>query len=190
MTASPDWQPMLEGERVLLRPTRPDDFEEMFTAAADPLILADHPAKERCTEPGFRKYFDGAIESRGALTILDKTTGAIVGCSRFHDHQRDRGRVEIGYTFLVRSCWGGAVNGEVKRLMLDHAFRFVDTVQFAIAEDNVRSRRACEKIGATLSEATEARMTSGGLVNYRIYEIERADWNHSTSGQANGPCPE
>ena len=174
MTASPDWQPTLEGERVLLRPTVSDDFDEMFAAASDPLIWADHPAKERCTEPGFRQYFEGALQSGGALTVVDKATGAIVGCSRYHDHQPDRSRVEIGYTFLVRSCWGGAVNGEVKRLMLDHAFRFVDTVQFAIAEDNIRSRRACEKIGATLSAASETRMTGGGPVPYCIYEIRCA----------------
>jgi RimJ/RimL family protein N-acetyltransferase len=171
MTFSPDWQPTLEGERVLLRPTVPEDLDEMFAAASDPLIWAGHPAKERSTEAGFRKYFDGALESGGALTIVDKATGAIVGCSRYHDPQSDR--VEIGYTFLVRSCWGGAVNGEVKRMMLDHAFRFVDTVQFAIAEDNIRSRRACEKIGATLSEASEARMTGGSPVRYCIYEIAR-----------------
>lgn len=173
MTASPDWQPTLEGELVLLRPTRHDDFDEMFAAASDPLIWADHPAKDRCTEPGFRKFFEAALESGGALTILDKASGRIVGCSRYHDYQPDRNRVEIGYTFLVRSCWGGAVNGEVKRLMVAHAFRFVDTVQFAVAEDNIRSRRACEKIGATLSEATEMRMTGGGPVPYCIYEIRR-----------------
>jgi RimJ/RimL family protein N-acetyltransferase len=173
MTATPDWQPTLDGELVLLRPTTRDDYDEMFAAASDPLIWAGHPAKDRCTEPGFRKYFDGAVESGGALTIIAKATGAIVGCSRYHDYEPERSRVEIGYTFLVRSCWGGAVNGEVKRLMLAHAFRFVDTVQFAIAEDNIRSRRACEKIGAALSDARETRMTGGGPVPYCIYEIRR-----------------
>jgi RimJ/RimL family protein N-acetyltransferase len=175
MTAAPDWQPTLEGDLVLLRPTRPDDWDEMFAAASDPLIWAGHPAKDRYTEPVFRKYFDAALDSGGALTIIDKETGGIVGCSRYHDYQAEESRVEIGYTFLVRSCWGGAVNGEVKRLMLAHAFRFVDTVQFAVAADNFRSRRACEKIGATLSDKTEMRPTAGGEIPYCIYEISRVD---------------
>ena len=175
MTASPDWQPTLEGDLVLLHPTRLDDWEEMFAAASDPLIWAGHPAKDRCTEPGFRKYFDGALQSGGALTIVDKPNGRIVGCSRYHDYVPDLSRVEIGYTFLVRSCWGGAVNGEVKRLMLDHAFHFVDTVQFAVAEDNIRSRKACEKIGAILSDRREMRPTAGGDIPYCIYEIRRVD---------------
>lgn len=171
---SPNWQPRLEGELVLLRPTRPEDWDDMFSAASDPLIWAGHPAKERYTEPEFRKYFDAALQSNGALTIIDKMTGRIVGCSRYHDHDRERSRVEIGYTFLVRCCWGGMVNGEVKRLMLDHAFRFIETVQFAIAEDNIRSRRACEKIGATFSRQVETRMIGHRTISYCIYEISRA----------------
>lgn len=175
MTDAPDWQPAIEGELVLLRPTRSEDWDEMFAAASDPLIWAGHPAKDRYTEPVFRNFFDGALESGGALTIVDKATARIIGCSRYHDHVPGLSRVEIGYTFIVRSCWGGAVNGEVKRLMLDHAFNFVDTVQFAVAADNMRSRKACEKIGATLSDRTEIRMTAGGEVPYCIYEIGRVD---------------
>lgn len=175
MTASPDWQPLLEGELVLLRPTRPEDWDEMFAAASDPLIWAGHPAKDRYTEPVFRSFFEAALKSGGALTILDKATSQIIGCSRYHDHQSGESRVEIGYTFLVRSSWGGPVNGEVKRLMLGHAFRFVDTVQFAVAADNIRSRKACEKIGATLSDRREMRMTGGGEIPYCIYEVSRVD---------------
>jgi len=173
MEASPNWQPTLEGDLVVLRPTQPDDWEEMFAAASDPFIWAGHPAKDRYTEPAFRKYFEGALQSRGALTIVDKASGHIIGCSRYHDYEPELSRVEIGYTFLVRSCWGGAVNGEVKRLMLAHAFRFVDTVQFAVAEDNIRSRKACEKIGAALSKRREMRPTAGGEIPYCIYEIRR-----------------
>jgi RimJ/RimL family protein N-acetyltransferase len=56
--------------------------------------------------------------------------------------------VEIGWTFLARSHWGGRYNGEMKTLMLRHAFRFVGTVIFVIGTRNLRSQRAVEKIGA------------------------------------------
>jgi RimJ/RimL family protein N-acetyltransferase len=171
MTIAPDWQPTLTGELVHLRPTRAEDREAMFAAASDPLIWAGHPASDRWTAPQFAKYFDGALASGGALTILGRAGGRIVGCSRYHDHDPRLGRVEIGYTFLVRDCWGGRYNGEVKSLMLAHAFRFVDTVQFAVAETNLRSRRAVEKIGATLADRTEQRITAGKLVPYCIYEV-------------------
>lgn len=170
---APDWQPTLAGERVLLRPTRPDDWPEMFAAASDPLIWAGHPANDRYTEPRFRDYFDGAIRSGGALTILDRASGRIVGCSRFHEHDAERRRVVIGYTFLVRGCWGGGYNGEVKRLMIGHALRFVDTIVFAIAASNLRSRKAIEKIGAILTDDTEMRMAAGALIPYCLYEVRK-----------------
>jgi RimJ/RimL family protein N-acetyltransferase len=55
--------------------------------------------------------------------------------------------VEIGWTFLARSHWGGKYNGQMKELMLRHAFRFVERVVFLIGEHNLRSQRAVEKIG-------------------------------------------
>ena len=62
------------------------------------------------------------------------------------------GEMEIGWTFLARSYWGGAMNRELKRMMLAHAFRFVPRVIFVVGERNLRSRRAMEKIGARLTE--------------------------------------
>ena len=62
--------------------------------------------------------------------------------------------VEIGWTFLARAYWGGRYNGEMKRLMLEHAFRSVDRVIFIIGPENRRSQRAVEKIGAVRSGST------------------------------------
>ncbi|HET8617812.1 MAG TPA: GNAT family N-acetyltransferase [Acidimicrobiales bacterium] len=72
----------------------------------------------------------------------------IIGTSHFgrYDHTRDE--VEIGWTFLARSHWGGPYNGEMKRLMLRHAFRSVDTVVFRVHSLNFRSQRAVVKLGA------------------------------------------
>jgi N-acetyltransferase len=146
-----DLQPTgLRGELVELRPLRPDDFEALFAVASDSLIWEQHPAKDRYTLPVFRKYFDGAIASGGAFLVTDRKTGEVIGCSRYHDLRETESRIEIGFTFLVRSRWGGAYNGELKRLMLDHAFRFVNTVVFTAGPTNFRSRRALEKIGAVL----------------------------------------
>ncbi|HEY7855361.1 MAG TPA: GNAT family N-acetyltransferase [Terriglobales bacterium] len=146
-----DLQPThLRGKLVALRPLRPDDFDAVFAAASDPLIWEQHPSSDRYTLPVFRKYFDGAIASGGAFLVTDRETGEVIGCSRYHDLREAESQVEIGFTFLIRSRWGGAYNGELKRLMLDHAFRFVKTVVFTAGPTNFRSRRALEKIGAVL----------------------------------------
>lgn len=71
----------------------------------------------------------------------------VIGSSRFHGYDADNSEIEIGWTFLARSRWGGAYNGEMKQLMLRHAFRFVKSVIFLVGPRNVRSQRAMEKIG-------------------------------------------
>jgi RimJ/RimL family protein N-acetyltransferase len=143
-----DLQPVLKGDLLELRPLRPEDHDALYAVARDPLIWEQHPAKERATPEGFRRFFDESLASGGALLATDARTGEVIGSSRFFGHDEARGEIEIGWTFLARSCWGGVYNGEMKRLMLRHAFRFVNSVVFLIAPANFRSQRAVEKIGA------------------------------------------
>ena len=147
-------QPVLTGETLSLRPLAPTDFAATFKAASDPLIWELHPQPTRYQEAVFKTFFDGAIQSGGAFAILDKNTQEIIGSSRYYDYQPDKSQIIIGYTFLTRKYWGGHFNRELKKLMLEHAFQFVDTVLFEVGANNLRSRRAMEKIGGTLVGAT------------------------------------
>ena len=141
-------QPTLTGELVSLRPLQPADFDQLFAVARDPQIWEQHPCSDRYQEPVFREFFRDALESGGALLAQDQGDGKTIGSSRFYGYDPSRSEIEIGWTFLARSHWGGRYNGEMKRLMLDHAFRFVEHVVFLIGPENLRSQRAVEKIGA------------------------------------------
>ena len=176
-----DRQPTLEGERLLLRPLRNDDWGALFAVAADPLVWELHPAHDRWQAPVFRAFFDDALAQGGALAVIDKTSGRIVGSSRLQSYDpANGGSVEIGWTFLARSHWGGAVNRDMKRLMLAHALQAVERVRFRVGETNWRSRRAMEKIGGRLTDATETAIMAGAPVVHVIYEITRQSF-------ANGP---
>ena len=142
-----DYQPVLKGDLVELRPLRRDDHAELYAVAADPLIWAQHPVGNRHEEAVFRGFFEEALASGGALVVIENESRRIIGSSRFHGYDRERSEVEIGWTFLARSYWGGRYNGEMKRLMLEHAFRFVRSVVFLVGPENIRSQRAVEKIG-------------------------------------------
>ena len=176
MIVTPDLQPTLMGEHVIVRPVRAADWDGMFAAASDPKIWELHPESDRYQEAVFRKYFEGALASHSALTIIDKASGAIIGSSRYWGYDAERGEVEIGWTFLARDYWGGVFNAEVKKLMLDHAFTFVDTVVFWIGADNVRSRRATEKIGGVLRDGIVYRGEAEGDPHV-VYEV-RANARH------------
>jgi N-acetyltransferase len=162
-----DLQPYLKGDLLELRPLRPDDFRDLYAVAADPLIWEQHPCNDRWQEEVFKAFFRDALASGGALVAIDRKDGRVIGSSRFHGYDEGKGEVEIGWTFLARSHWGGAYNGEMKRLMLRHAFKFVKSVVFLVGPRNFRSRRAVEKIGGVLA-GSRPDATGRESVVYRI----------------------
>lgn len=140
-------QPVLQGELVQLRPLRPDDFAALYAVASDPLIWEQHPSSDRYKLEVFEQFFRAALESGGAFAVVDLRDGRIIGSSRFHGYDKEKSEIEIGWTFLARSYWGGVYNREMKQLMVRHALQFVRKVVFLVGPQNYRSQKAMEKIG-------------------------------------------
>ncbi len=180
-------QPVLAGERVTLRPLAPDDFDAVFAAAGDPLIWEQHPEPDRWKREVFQRYFDGGIASGGAFAAIDPQTRRVIGSTRYCNLVPGR-QVEIGWTFLERRHWGGTVNGEMKRLMIDHAHRFVPRVVFVVGEHNQRSRRALLKIGARLDASAETRRLAAAGDREVVFTIDRAARTPETGGGRTPPC--
>ena len=141
-------QPILKGELIELRPLAPEDWDELFAVASDSLIWEQHPEPDRYKEGVFRVFFKEALESGGAFVIIDRKTQHIMGSTRFYGYDPEKSEIENGWTFLARKYWGGRYNTEMKRLLLNHAFKFVESVVFFVGEENVRSQKAMEKVGA------------------------------------------
>ena len=167
-------QPVLEGERLLLRPLHADDWAALYAVASDPLVWEVHPANDRWQEPVFRAYFGDALAQGGALAVIDRQSDQIIGSSRMQAYDpADGGSIEIGWTFLARSHWGGAYNAEMKRLMLAHALQAVHRVLFRVGADNHRSRAAMTKIGGRLTDRVEMATMAGREVPHVVFEITR-----------------
>lgn len=179
-----DLQPVLEGPTLRLCPLAPGDHDALYAVARDPLLWAQHPAHDRHDPAVFAKLFDESLASKGALVVIERARGAIIGSSRYSLAYAEPGEVEIGWTFLARSRWGGATNRELKQLMLAHAFGFVDRVMFRIGEHNLRSRRALEKIGGILTERTQIAYLAGGRTVHVIYTIDAGDFAASPPEKA------
>jgi N-acetyltransferase len=180
-----DPQPRLAGPTLTLRPLRADDFEPLYAVASDALIWALHPDPSRAERAGFERFFADSLSSGGALIVTANQpghgdtgpgdAGAIIGTSRFYDFDPVNRELAIGYTFLARSHWGGEANHEMKRLMIDHAFGWVDTLWFHVGKYNLRSRRAMEKIGAKISHEGE-RPQNGVMIPFLYYRIDASHW--------------
>lgn len=169
----PDWQPVLRGTRVHLRPLYASDLDALHAAAADPLVWAQHSEPNRHERAVFERFFAGALASRGALVVAEAATGRIVGSSRWYDWDPATRSVVMGYTFLARDHWGTGTNREVKQLMLAHSFQWAETVWFHVSPGNLRSQRALERIGAQL-DREELVLVGGTPSPRRIYRIQRA----------------
>jgi RimJ/RimL family protein N-acetyltransferase len=168
----PDFQPTLIGPTITIRPITSRDWTELYAAGSDPEIWKVHPVSDRYTEPEFRKFFDGAVHSKMGFVFVERASGRLIGSSRYYGYDPERSEIEIGWTFIVRGWWGGAANREVKRLMLDHAFTFVDTVVFWVGEENWRSQGAMTKIGGVKREGIFTRDASD-KTPYVIFEITK-----------------
>jgi N-acetyltransferase len=165
-------QPTLTGQTLFLRPTTPEDREPLFAVASDREIWAIHPMHNRWQRPVFDAFFDDGLASGGALSVIDKSTGLVIGSSRYgRDHCADDS-IEIGWTYLARAYWGGRNNAEMKFLMITHALQHFQSVYFMVGETNLRSRRAMEKIGGQLTDCTYDKVAADGVpVTHVIYEM-------------------
>jgi RimJ/RimL family protein N-acetyltransferase len=166
-------QPHLVGDLLELRPLRPEDWASLSAVAADPLIWEQHPARDRYQEEVFKEFFRGALASGGAFVVIDRQTQMIIGSSRYFGFDPSKREIEIGWTFLARSHWGGKYNAELKRLMLGHAFKYVESVVFLIGPANVRSQKAIEKIGGVMIERRKQTNFEGEAVEQVVYQIKK-----------------
>ncbi len=154
-----DLQPHLSNDLIELKPLHEGDFEKLFAVASDPLIWEQHPDSLRYTREVFEKYFAGAVESKSAFLIYDKISNDLIGSSRYYDNKPAEHSIAIGWTFLARSHWGNTFNKALKKLMIDYAFKYVDTIVFHVGSNNMRSRKAVEKLGAILLSEIDGTVT-------------------------------
>ena len=163
----------LKNDLVWLEPLKQEHFEELYLVASDPLIWEQHPNPDRYKLDAFTNYFKGAMESGGAFIIRDTLSGKALGSSRYCAYDAANKEIQIGYTFFARSCWGKSINKEVKTLMLNHAFNYVDKVAFYVGANNIRSQKAMERIGGIkVREEVVAYFGEPDRLNFR-YEINK-----------------
>ncbi len=179
-----DLQPILKSELLELRPLRAEDFHDLYAVASDPLIWEQHLFSDRYQAEVFKEFLREALGSGGALIAIDAKDGQVIGSSRFHGYDEEKSEVEIGWTFLARSHWGDIYNRDMKRLMLQHAFGFVESVIFVVGVRNLRSQWAVEKIGAV---RVGSRTDAGGRESV-VYQITRpASFTHSLPAKDSRP---
>jgi len=143
----------LYGNAVDLRPLEQEYFVELGRAAADKRLWQHIPTD--CSDPDkFMRAYQTALLERTAgrqypFVILHKQKGKLIGSTRYLDIVPEDRKLEIGFTWIQADYWGTGINPECKLILLAHAFEVLGArrVQLKTDENNIRSRRAIEKIG-------------------------------------------
>jgi RimJ/RimL family protein N-acetyltransferase len=175
-----DFKVNFENDSIALIQTEIFHFEKLYLIASNPIIWEQHPENDRWRKDKFKEFFKSAIENElGCFSIFDKKYDKIVGSTRFYSYEKNDKAVSIGYTFISPEYWGTSTNSQIKKMMLDYTFIYLDKVYFDIGEQNFRSRKAIEKLGAKLLKDG-----GNGMI---VYLLEKNIYDKLYNNQK--PCP-
>jgi RimJ/RimL family protein N-acetyltransferase len=175
---------VLEGQLVRLEPLTPDHVDPLAEIGLDPRIWrwSAHPVASR---EDMRRYVISALDWQKAGTAVPfvtvgRSSGQIVGSTRFGNLDPPNLRAEIGWTWLAPAWWRTGINTEAKLLMLRHAFEAwgCRRVEFKTDSLNEISRRAIARLGAEFEGILRNHMTTAGgrMRHSAYYSILDEEW--------------
>ncbi|GAA4305036.1 GNAT family protein [Compostibacter hankyongensis] len=176
--------PVLENDRVRLRPLETADVEALLPVALQP-SLWKMGLQDISGEAQLREYIEEAVRQRTEgeavpILIFDKQAGATAGSTRLMSISLPHKRLEIGATWIGESFQGTGLNKHMKLLMLEYAFETMGMNRVELKTDmlNEKSRRAILSLGAREEGVFRRHMiTAGGRLRDSVYySIIREEW--------------
>jgi RimJ/RimL family protein N-acetyltransferase len=181
---------ILEGVSVKLAPLELEHLDELYEAASDESLWfwTTNTVKNKAD---LQRYIETALDEQAKKSSLpfvtiDKSSGKIVGSTRFGNIDVKNRRAEIGWTWINSKWQRTAINTEAKLLMLTHAFEIWRCVRVELKTDalNNKSRNAILRLGAT-EEGTLRRhmLTETGRFRDTVYfSIIDSEWEAAKAG--------
>jgi len=180
----------LEGQHTRLEPLTLAHDEALVAAAADGELWNSNvtvvPNSDKVAE-----YIEAALtaQAQGSelpFVIIQKSTGRVVGTTRFYEIERNDQRAAIGYTWLAVGTQRTAVNTEAKLLLLTHAFEFwkINRVEFITDVLNQQSRTAILRLGAKQEGIMRCHMVmpNGRIRDSVCFSIILEEWPEVKAG--------
>ena len=144
----------LTGTHASIEPLGREHEEALARAVADGelwrLWYTTVPPPDKMSQ-----YITIALDMRERLdampfVIREKSSGEIVGCTRYFNVDAGNRRLEIGHTWYSKRVQRGPINTECKLMLLSHAFEKLQciAVEFRTHWFNHASRTAIERLGA------------------------------------------
>ena len=176
--------PTLENNRVKLIPLDLSNYKQLITIAKENDLIYYSP-NTISTPETLRDYVQTAVDGFYNNTTLpfivyDKQLQAFAGSTRFGLINHKNKVLHIGWTWIGYDFQGTGLNSHMKFLMLQYAFETLkfEKVEFRIDERNKKSRKAVEKLGATLEGILrqDTVMSDGFRRSTCCYGILKSEW--------------
>jgi [ribosomal protein S5]-alanine N-acetyltransferase len=170
--------PILETERLILRPISMDDADATYAYAIDPVSSEFMPWEVHRSMADTIAYLetipkDYAARERISFAMVLKSTGEFIGSCGFHHILLKHHSIRIGY-LLIPSQWGKGYMTEAVREMIRFAFdeMGMHRVEATCDYDNIRSARVMERCGMTLEGVfRDHEVRQGKFVSTKSYAI-------------------
>lgn len=136
-------------------------------------------------EASYQAYVDTALNQRSSklaypFIVYDQRNQQAAGSTRFGLLDRASQSLEIGWTWYGKEYRSTGINTACKSLLLEYAFEHagVNRVGFSAAKDNLRSRRAIEKIGGQFEGVLREVFldANGSFHDLATFSILKSEW--------------
>ena len=149
---------ILQTKRLILRPWREEDAEELYKYASDPEVGPPAGWQPHTSVENSREIIRTVLSAPETYAVCLKEDGYPVGSVGFHrnDLAEQDDEYELGY-WIGKPFWGQGHIPEASREMLRYAFEDLgmNRIWCGYYDGNEKSRRVQEKLGFVYHHTTE-----------------------------------
>ena len=180
----------LRGERIIIRPYRESDAQDLFEAVAESrdhlrpwLPFADaHQTIEESRDWIIHTMVQWLLREELAMGIWDAASKRYLGGTGYHPHNWDTGYFEIGYWIRASEEGHGYIT-EAVRWLANYAFDTLKANRLEIRcdEQNVRSAAVPRRLGFVQEGCLRNDMTTpgGSLRSTLVFSLVPGEWHDS-----------
>jgi len=178
-------QPILENERVLLRPIQENDFDNLLPFSLHEPEIWTYGLVTAAGEDNLRNYLTTAVKNLNdkkeyPFIVFDKKANRYAGSTRFYDIQQPWLTTQLGYTWYGKEFQRTGLNRHCKLLLLTYVFEEwgMERLEFRADANNAKSIAAMKAIGCVEEGILRNHMptASGARRDSIILSILKTEW--------------
>lgn len=178
-------QPVLENERVLLRPLQENDFDNLLLFSLNEPDIWKFGLVTAAGEANLRNYINTAVKNlhdkkEYPFIVFDKIANRYAGSTRFYDIQQPWLTTQLGYTWYGKDFQQTGLNRHCKLLLLTYVFEEwgLERLEFRADANNAKSIAAMKAIGCLEEGILRNHMPTaqGGRRDSIVLSILKSEW--------------